>query len=264
MVGGSSGLIQLSITQVDPSTLKVTYSQAVNVTYGCSATTFQNALNQFNTFNSYQISVVQNIYDINNNTLSNLTGAVQIDYVVSVYLLRPTSAQNQAFKVTYFNYTGTLTSSQLQTHSPLLSGTFTLTVAGVPIQVSGSPNIPYNVGTSTLQTALRTSPIVNFGWVEVYQSTVNGCGYSCTWIIEYKGFTQAVPSIVVSSALMSGGLTSSISAFTRRNYSSNVAIDPLDYRFLNTYSNSTNIQVTTNKIPAICNGSCAYTFYTYS
>jgi hypothetical protein len=196
MVGGSSGLIQLSITQINPTTHAVTYSQAANVSYGCSAGTFQNALNQFNTFSSYQISVVQNIYDSNNSTLSNLTGAAQIDYVVSINLLRPTSAQNQAFTYKYFNYTGKIVPSSLQQHSPLLSGTFTLTLAGVPIQIGGNSNIPYNVAPSTLQNALRSSIINNFGWVEVYQPTGgNNCGYSCTWIIEYKGFNQAQPSI---------------------------------------------------------------------
>jgi hypothetical protein len=55
-----------------------------------------------------------------------------------------------------------------------------------------------------------------------------------------------------------------VSGFTRRNYSSNVAFNPLDYRFLKTFTNSINVQVTTNNIPAICNGSCAYAFNTYS
>lgn len=70
-----------------------------------------------------------------------------------------------------------------QEHSPLISGTFGISIGGVPIQVSGSADIPYNVGASTLQTALRNSAIVGFDHVEVILSTTDGCGYSCTWII---------------------------------------------------------------------------------
>lgn len=92
-----------------------------------------------------------------------------------------------------------------------------------------------------------------------------GPEYSSTWIIEYKGFNALVPNITANDALLSGGSSkATATARTRRNYSSNLIFDPIDYRFLNTYSNKINVQVKTNDIPAICNSSCSYSFDTYS
>ena len=92
----------------------------------------------------------------------------------------------------------------------------------------------------------------------------DSCGYSCTWIIMYKGFNNTVPSIQASSVGLSGGLTYSISAATRRAYSSNIVFDPVDYRFLNTYASQANVIVSTNGVPSICTGACGYTFDTLS
>ena len=66
----------------------VKYDVKINVTYGCSAADFQSALNNFDGFRPFQISVVRNIYDGSNNSLSSLTGAARVDYVVSFYVLR--------------------------------------------------------------------------------------------------------------------------------------------------------------------------------
>jgi hypothetical protein len=182
MVGGSSGTIQLEIVTTDPTTLQVTSDIQVNVTYGCSATTFLNALNNFNNLQPYVLSVVRNIYDSNGNNLTTTTGAARIDYVTSIYLLRPASAISQNFKLTYYGYTGTLTTTFTQTHSPLITGTFILTMGGINITVSGSANIPYNVAANTLQNSI-SSQIQGFQYVDVYLASQYGCGYSCTWII---------------------------------------------------------------------------------
>ena len=57
MVGTNlSGTIELSVVRINGK-LQVTYNKKVNVTYGCSAGTFQNALNQFDGFKNYRISV---------------------------------------------------------------------------------------------------------------------------------------------------------------------------------------------------------------
>ena len=95
--------------------------------------------------------------------------------------------------------------------------------------------------------------------------TVDGCGYSCTWIIKYRGYNQAVPSITAVGTSLSGGSTSpSILTETRRPYSSNLEFDPIDYRFLHTDDANINVQITTNGVPAICTGNCGYSFNTYS
>ena len=74
-----------------------------------------------------------------------------------------------------------------------------------------------------------------------------------------------MPSISVGAAGLSGGSTTpTIEANTRRAYSTNLEFDPIDYRFLYTSASGINVQVTTNGIPAVCTGNCAYAFQTYS
>ena len=133
------------------------------------------------------------------------------------------------------------------------------------MSISNNTNIPYNVASSDLQSALRSSGIVGFGLVEVSQVSSWGPEYSSTWIIEYKGFNAVVPSITANDALLTGGGSKpTATATTRRSYSTNLLFDPIDYRFLNTYSSKINVQVKTNGVPAICNSSCSYSFDTYS
>lgn len=89
MIGGNGGLINLTIVRINPVTNVTTYQANATVAYGCSSANFLTALSLFNSFNGYQVSVIRNIYDINNNTLGTTAGAARIDYIVSIYLLRP-------------------------------------------------------------------------------------------------------------------------------------------------------------------------------
>ena len=91
---------------------------------------------------------------------------------------------------------------------------------------------------------------------------MNGdCGYSCTWILQFKGFNSAVSSIAVNGTSLSGGAsTPTITTTRRRSFTSNVVFDPVDYRFLNTASRNATVMVTVNSIPAICTNNCTYTF----
>jgi hypothetical protein len=57
MVGGSSGYINLRAYRVNASNGAVLYDVNQNVTYGCTASAFQSALNSFDAFSGYQISV---------------------------------------------------------------------------------------------------------------------------------------------------------------------------------------------------------------
>ena len=184
------GDIQLEVYRQDPSTFKVTYQKQVNVTYGCSDSTFKSALKNFDGFYSYEISVVRAIYDANNVTLSNTTGAARIDYTVSFYLLRSASLSAEAFRTQFFGgYTGTFESASIQSHSPLISGNFTLTIGGVAIIDSNNDvNIPYNIESWPLQERIRGSNIVGFEKVEVVRATPNSPGYQASWMIKYRGF----------------------------------------------------------------------------
>ena len=55
--------------------------------------------------------------------------------------------------------------------------------------------------------------------------------------------------------------TSPIITFsTRREYSTNLFVDPIDYRWMRTYSDKPNIMVKVNEIDSACNTDCRYTF----
>ncbi len=168
-------------------------------------------------------TVVRNCYDGAGNVLANTTGAVKIEYVASIYKLRSASLQAEKFTfIKYNGYDGTFTETQTQTHSPLISGTFTLTIGGADVKISNSANLPYNVAAADLQTAIRAAA-AELVKVEVTQTTDSDCSYSCTWLIKYKGVTTSIPTRTVSAAMLSGGATSpTIVASSQRPYSINL------------------------------------------
>ena len=140
-------------------------------------------------------------------------------------MLRSAALQAEKFTITKFNgFTGTITQSQTTVHSPLLTGTFTLTIGGVPIKNStNSTDLPYDISAYELETSIRNSGITGFDKVEVSRASSYGCGYSCNWMIKYRGFNQAVPSITVSGASLAGGSnTPTVTATVRRAYSANL------------------------------------------
>lgn len=176
VVGGNTGIIQLEIVRTDPGTLKVIYNQKVNVTYGCSASTFSSVLKNFDGFYSYAISVVRNIYDSKNNLTDSTINASRIDYVTEIYKLREDQYQNEKFKVQYFNnFTGDFTQTRTQTHSPVVSGSWALTIGGRQVMVNGNASISYGVSAGDLQNGIRATGIVGFENIEVSLSTTYGC-----------------------------------------------------------------------------------------
>lgn len=69
--------------------------------------------------------------------------------------------------------------------------------------------------------------------------------------------------MALSNAGLLGGKTGTTPqavAATRRNFSTNLFVDPIDYRWMRTYSNKPNVRVTVNDIPSACNNDCTYTF----
>lgn len=146
---GLSGIIRLRQYEVD-SSFRVIVDQKVNVTYGCTAADFQTALNNFNIWKDYAITVTRTIMGASNNVLPDLTGAAVVHYDVAAYKLRPTTDQGKKLTTTFYGYTGTVTQTQTTPHSDLISGTFTLTIGGVAVSVGGSTAISYDVLGSTL------------------------------------------------------------------------------------------------------------------
>lgn len=201
----------------------------------------------------YQTTVTRNIYDAGNNIINTTVGAARIEYLASINLLRPATVSAEDFTYTYINYTGTVTKSSVQDHSPLISGTWSLTIGGVTFD-----NLTFDASAWTVQSKINT--IVGYERVTVSQTSRNGPGYDNTWIISYIGVDGAVPTPTASGILSGGSTTPTIALTVRRVYSTAITFSPIDYRFLNTYSNKPNVLVTTNGIPAICMGNCGYTF----
>ena len=123
LTGGSTGSINLKIARVNTAG-KITYNVNKTIAYGCSDTDFKNALNSFDTFSSFRISVTRFIYDGSGSEINTTVGASSIVYQVSFLLLRTAAQSAEDFTYTYLNYTGTMTKSAVTSHSPILSGTF--------------------------------------------------------------------------------------------------------------------------------------------
>jgi hypothetical protein len=164
MANGTGGNISLKIVRTDTNG-KVIYKQNITVAYGCSSYMFDNALSYFSSF-SYKRTVTRYAYDANNQSSTNPSLIKRYEYHVSFYLMRPQNYQDERFIVTSQGYDGTFEQQQLVVHSPLINGTFSLTVGGVSLN-NGS--IPYNVNPYYLQYYFRT--IVGFQDVLVQYRT---------------------------------------------------------------------------------------------
>lgn len=265
MNGGTSGSFTLRVYRTDPSTGLATYDVSVNVSYGCSASTFAAALNNFDLYSPYAISVTRTIYNANNVNISTLVGASRIEYTVSVGLIRPSTVTSQTFIYVNINYDGVFVqpTAPLKAHSSPISGTFTLTIGGVLIDPNQNGSIYYATNPAIIQNFMRT--INGFENVEVSLGYQYSCDYSCFWVIKYKGYNKQAPSITVSAAGLSGGIGSpTVTTKTMRNYSPNIIFSPIDYRFLSIPSDSPNVIVTSNGVQSICTGTCKYSFFDYS
>lgn len=74
-----------------------------------------------------------------------------------------------------------------------------------------------------------------------------------------------LPDLTLNNFGLLGGKTGTTPqavAATRRNFSTNLFVDPIDYRWMRTFSNKPNVRVTVNDIPSACNTDCTYTFLT--
>lgn len=253
LTGGNTGSINLKLVRVS-SAGKITYNVNKTISYGCTAADFQSALNAFDSFSNYRISVTRFTYDRSGNEINTTVGANSIVYQVSLLLLRTAAQSTEDFTYTYLNYTGTMTRAAVTAHSPIISGTYSLTIGGITFD-----NISYAVTASGLQAKINT--IVGYEQVFVDQTSVLGAGYDNTWIINYVGVNNAVPNVTVNGALLSGGSTTpTIQIVVRRPYSSAITFNPVDYRFLSTFDSQASVLVSVNSVPAICKEDCKYTF----
>lgn len=133
------------------------------------------------------------------------------------------------------NATGTVSTfsqTTLHAHSPLISGTFTLDIGGQSIRTYDTSsktysisNIPYNVGASVLQAALRQ--IVGFEDVEVFR--VGEPEYGAKWVISYVGYDADVPDLVLANGKLAGGIgTPRITFYETRKFVSDLYFNPVN------------------------------------
>ena len=120
-------------------------------------------------------------------------------------------------------------------------------------------DIPFNVDANDLKNGFRQIPGLQD--VEVARSGDPTTG--AKWVIYYIGFNKDLPDLVTSGAKMLGGkpgTTPQVIAATRRDFNTNFFVDPMDYRWMNSYSDKPNVRVTVSGIPSACNTDCTYTF----
>jgi hypothetical protein len=175
MTSGSSGTFNIRIYRPALGTTEA-YDVNADVIYGCTASDFASALNKFDIFSPYAISVVRAILDSNNNIITNISIAAKITYTVSVYLVRPSTVSSQSFIYTKNTYNGNFIQPSAPTtpHSPLVSGTYSLTIGGVTIDPYGNGTLPYNTPSADIQKFLQEH-IVGFQDVEVTLSYQYSC-----------------------------------------------------------------------------------------
>lgn len=196
--------------------------QTVTFPWNASDTQFCNQIKKFTWFYSYETTCTVTMKDANGADTLVSAEAVEFTWRVSINKYREDSLKAHVFQPTYSAGEGTFTVTAIQNHSPLMSGTFTATVGGVPIQLYDSatskysnPDIPYNIEAYKFEQALRQ--INGFELVEVERA--GDAGVASRLNIYYIGFNQNLENIVVSGAGLKGGkdgTSPTIEAVTRR------------------------------------------------
>lgn len=234
------------------------------INYNASITEFIAALNTFDFFSPYSISGVLTTYDANGQVTNNTAQTVTYCWIVSVSLLRPSTATKMVIVPKFINYSGTqsFTQTTVHTHGPVIAGSFGLSIGGNVISFAGSNYLRYNIAPWDLQASLRQIP--GFELVEVALLTNSVLAqYGSTWLISYIGVVGTVPLFTTDNTYLIGGVagtTPQVYSIQIRAYNSNLLVNPIDYPFLSTPSNMPNVLVSVNSVPSVCLGSCTYTF----
>mgnify|MGYP003534498261 CR=1 FL=1 len=84
---GASGAFNIKIVRLNPDG-SINYNVNKTINYGCTADEFKAALNSFNSFSPYKITVTRELYDGSNNIVADVASSTKIGYIVSFYKLR--------------------------------------------------------------------------------------------------------------------------------------------------------------------------------
>lgn len=123
------------------------YLKMASNSVGASSDTFKRSLSNLPNINDYSPTVTLNTLDAAGNP-TNVTGLIEgYEYTLVLDRYRPTTS----LPYTRANLTGSgnvpasISLTRPSTHSLPISGTFSLSMGGVPLQVNSNINIPYNV-----------------------------------------------------------------------------------------------------------------------
>lgn len=240
------------------------YSQNVKINFDASKTQFQSAITSFDIFNGVDLTVTDvERFDENGTLLSSSTGSVKSVWSVRIPRLRASSSISQNLKFIGGNLTPvssktpTFTQTNVQSHSPLISGYFSLSIGSTPIKIYDSVSktysdekIPASVSAATLQSAIR----VFEGYEKTEVSRINDPSYGAIWIVSFLEHTGDVPDLVLSGSGLAGGSVGSplVSFVETRQYSPNVIFNPVDETFLFSGSSVSNVLVKVNGLTSVC------------
>lgn len=152
-----------------------------------------------------------------------MVNSTQIVYTVSVYLYRdPSIFSTQKFTVSKYGSASGFLGVQLNPHSDLIGGYFTLQINGQYMNPYNDntniyPQIPYNADAGTLQTYLQNT-VTGYQNIQIDTQSNLGYGYSYRWIILYKGYNITVYPLTITSGL-SGDCNPTITTKTLTAYS---------------------------------------------
>jgi len=196
--------------------LDVLIDQNVTIQWNATASQFCNAINQFSWFYYYGTTCALVMKDSSGSTTANSSNAVTFLWTVSIASFRTSDLQAHQFIVVYSVSGGQFSTNKVQDHSPIMSGTFTLTLNDTPIMLSNNvTDIPFNIDSGSIESALRKRVGFKYAKVERVGDPTTGC----KWNIYYIGYNGNVPNIVASGAGLLGGrpgTTPTIAASTIR------------------------------------------------
>lgn len=191
------------------------------------------------------------MFDNSSNPTTDQTQAYIYSYTISIALARKSSDISAKLTPLYVsNYAGnkSFNFTIIRPHGPLISGTFGLTLNGVNILYSGSPNLPAAITTDSLKRSINAVPGFANTQVDII-TDANYQSYGAVWIITFYGINGVLPPMIIDDLNLVGGVMGTKPQLTTtilRNYSPNLLFDPIDFNFLSTDSSQINVRVTVN------------------
>lgn len=158
--------ISIKQSSYDPEVIKVTvygasgsfdlfYYDSLNflkiasISIGASAADFQNKLSNLPNIGNYDPLVTLQTLDASGLPTSTLSSIQGYEYTITINRYRPVTPlpSSRTTNVVSGTVAKSITVIRTVVHTPPLSGTFSLLINNIPLQIDSSPNIPFDVFT---------------------------------------------------------------------------------------------------------------------